>query len=117
MWDEWGGWYDHVLPPQYPDPQTGALEGLGYRVPLIVVSPYAKKHYVSKSQHETASSLHFIEKIFGLPSLGTADARADAYDDVFDFSQKATKFTSIPPPANSQTCASQNNLAPPEIDY
>jgi phospholipase C len=117
MWDEWGGWYDHVLPPQYPDPQTGALEGLGYRVPLIVVSPYAKKHYVSKSQHETASSLHFIEKIFGLPSLGTADARADAYDDVFDFSQKPTKFTSIPPPANSQTCASQNNIAPPEIDY
>ena len=36
-WDEWGGWYDHVVPPQYPDPVTGAYEGLGYRVPLIVV--------------------------------------------------------------------------------
>ncbi|HKU80613.1 MAG TPA: alkaline phosphatase family protein, partial [Candidatus Tumulicola sp.] len=38
MWDEWGGWYDHVKPPQYPDPVTGAYEGLGYRIPLIVVS-------------------------------------------------------------------------------
>ena len=54
-WDEWGGWFDHVVPPQFPDPVTGVYEGLGYRTPLIVVSPYAKNHYVSKTQHETAS--------------------------------------------------------------
>ncbi len=121
-WDEWGGWFDHVVPPQYADPQTGAYEGLGYRTPLIIVSPYAKTHYVSKSQHETASSLHFIEKMFGLPFLGAgsgqtyADQRADAYDDVFDFSQSPTKFKSIPTPPNYQSCTSQSNLQP-EIDY
>ena len=73
-WDEWGGWFDHILPPQYPNPETKAYEGLGYRVPLIVISPYAKTHYVSKSQHETASALHFIEKMFGLavPRKGLA---------------------------------------------
>ncbi len=114
-WDEWGGWFDHVLPPQYADPQTGAYEGLGYRTPLIIVSPYAKNHYVSKAQHETASALHFVEKIFHLPSLGTADARADAYNDVFNFSQSPTPFKKIPPPPNSQYCASQQDA--PETDY
>jgi phospholipase C len=115
-WDEWGGWFDHVKPPQYADPTTGAYEGLGYRVPLIIVSPYAKNHYVSKSQHETASALHFVEKMFGLPSLGTDDARADAYDDVFNFSQNPTQFKQIPPPPNYQTCTSLAN-PPPEIEY
>jgi len=113
-WDEWGGWYDHVKPPQYPDPQTGAYEGLGYRTPLIIVSPYAKNHYVSKVQHETASSLHFIEKTFGLPSLGTADARADAYDDVFDYTKQPTKFVSIKPNKNGSSCSPSEQ---PEIDY
>ncbi len=116
-WDEWGGWFDHVPPQQFPDPVTGLQEGLGYRVPLIIISPYAKTHYVSKSQHETASALHFVEKIFNLPSLGNADARADAYYDVFNFSQHPTPFKKIPPPQNSQSCASQQNDAPPEIDY
>jgi phospholipase C len=115
-WDEWGGWFDHVVPPQYPDPETGAYEGLGYRTPLIVVSPYAKNHYVSKAQHETASALHFVEKMFGLPSLGFADARADAFDDVFDFSKKPTTFKPIPPPKNARYCMSQHNAAP-ETDY
>jgi len=96
MWDEWGGWYDHVVPPQYPDPATGAYEGLGFRVPLIVVSPYAKVGYVSHTQHEIASSVHFIEQTFGLPSLGLADARADAFADIFNFSQNLRPFRPIP---------------------
>ncbi len=96
MWDDWGGWYDHVAPPQYRNPQTGAYEGLGFRVPLIVVSPYAKRGYISHRQHEIASSLHFIEATFGLPSLGGADARADALADMFDFSQTPARFKPIP---------------------
>ncbi len=96
MWDDWGGWYDHVPPPQLPDRKTGAYEGLGFRTPLIVVSPYAKTHYISHHQHELASSMTFIEKIFGLPSLGLADARADAFSDMFNFSQKPTPFQPIP---------------------
>jgi phospholipase C len=96
MWDEWGGWYDHVHPPQYPDPVTHAREGLGYRVPLIVVSPYAKAGYISHKQHEIAGTLHFIENVFGLPPLGLADVRADAFQDMFDFTQKPIQFKPIP---------------------
>jgi phospholipase C len=96
MWDDWGGWYDHVVPPQYGDPQTHAYEGLGFRVPAIVISPYAKAGYISHQQHEIASSLHLIEAVFGLPSLHGADARADTFGDMFDFSQPPLKFHKIP---------------------
>ncbi|MGA8533971.1 MAG: alkaline phosphatase family protein [Candidatus Tumulicola sp.] len=96
MWDEWGGWYDHVHPPQYPDPVTHAREGLGFRVPLIVVSPYAKAGYISHAQHEIASTVHYIEFIFGLGNLGLADTRADAFDDMFDYSQNPLHFQEIP---------------------
>ncbi len=102
LWDEWGGWYDHVHPPQYPDPVTHAREGLGFRVPLIIVSPYAKAGYISHQQHEIASSLHFIEQTFSLGSLGLADARADAFGDVFDFTQKPIVFKPIPTELNGR---------------
>jgi phospholipase C len=103
MWDEWGGWYDHVIPPQYADPFTGAQEGLGFRVPLLIVSPYAKAGYISHQQHEIASTLHFIEQTFDLPALGSnfnppvqlADQRADAFDDAFDFTQSPITFKPI----------------------
>ncbi|HEV2738261.1 MAG TPA: alkaline phosphatase family protein, partial [Candidatus Elarobacter sp.] len=52
-WDDWGGWYDHVKPQQF-----NAYE-LGFRVPLIVVSPYARPAYVSHVQHEFGSILKF----------------------------------------------------------
>lgn len=116
-WDEWGGWFDHVVPPQYPNLETGAYEGLGYRTPLIIISPYAKTHYISHAQHETASALHFIEETFlGGKTLGLDDARADYYQDVFDFSQQPTKFTKIPEPADYAKCMSVQHYGP-EIDY
>ena len=96
MWDEWGGWYDHVIPPQLNDPKTNAFEGLGFRVPVIVISPYAKTGYVSHQQHEIASSLRFIEETFALGSLGLADARTNGFDDMFDFTQKPRTFRPIP---------------------
>jgi phospholipase C len=78
-WDEWGGWYDHVVPP-YRD-----VEGLGFRVPMIVVSPFAKRGYVTHRQYETTSFLRFIENNFGLPALTAADLRAaDPRNDVLD---------------------------------
>ncbi|HEY1653638.1 MAG TPA: alkaline phosphatase family protein [Candidatus Tumulicola sp.] len=124
MWDDWGGWYDHVVPPQYADPQTGAYEGLGYRVPLIVVSPYAKAGYVSHRQHEIVSTLHFIEKNFGLPFLGAAsqqmfaDQRADAFSDVFNYSQKPIVFKRIKPiPGLEGLCSHWVKQIEPEIDY
>jgi phospholipase C len=89
-WDDWGGWYDHVRPRIYNSYE------LGFRVPLIVISPYAKNHYVSHVHHEFGSILKFTEKIFGLPSLHTTDVRSDDLFDCFDFSKPPSKFARIP---------------------
>ncbi|HEX3671726.1 MAG TPA: alkaline phosphatase family protein, partial [Candidatus Cybelea sp.] len=78
-WDDWGGFFDHVQPTIY-----NSFE-LGFRVPLIVVSPYAKQGYVSHTQHEFGSILKFVEETFSLPSLGTTDQRADDLSDCFNF--------------------------------
>jgi phospholipase C len=86
IWDDWGGWFDHVPPPQL-DPM-----GLGFRVPLIVISPYAKHGYVSHVQRESASLLHFAEATFGLAPVAASDARADALMDCFDFTQSPAPF-------------------------
>ena len=88
-WDDWGGFYDHVSPPQYN------YYELGFRVPLIVVSPYAKHGYVSHVAHEFGSILKFTEKTFGLPSLHYTDARADDLSDMFDFGQTPQPFSTI----------------------
>jgi phospholipase C len=93
MWDDWGGWFDPV-PPVFED-----YDGLGFRVPLLIVSPYAKKNSVTHVQYETTSVLRFIEDNFGLARLAKADTRAnDPMNDasVFDFTQKPRKFKKIP---------------------
>ncbi len=69
-WDDWGGWYDHV-PPPYKD-----YDGLGVRVPFIIVSPYTKKGLVTHTQYEQASILKYIENHWNLDPLSAADARA-----------------------------------------
>jgi phospholipase C len=89
LWDDWGGWYDHVAPPILNSYEYG------FRVPLIVVSPYAKRGYISHVSHDFGSILKFIETNFGLPSLGYADARADDLFDCFDFSQTPTAFRPV----------------------
>ncbi len=82
-WDDSGGWYDHVAPP----PGFGDGISYGFRVPLIVVSPYAKPGYVSHVNHDFGSLLHFVENNWNLGTLGTVDARADALADMFDYAQ------------------------------
>jgi phospholipase C len=97
QWDDWGGWYDHVAPP-YQD-----YDGLGFRVPLLVISPYAKKDYVSHVQYETASVLRFAEDLYGLGRLSTADTRAASpAKDCFDFSQAPRAFVKIKAPYSAQ---------------
>ena len=87
MWDEWGGWYDHVKPP-YLD-----FDGLGFRVPLVVISPYAKQGYVSHVQYEHGSILRFIEDRFGLMRLAASDTRANSpLEDCFNLNQPARAF-------------------------
>jgi phospholipase C len=75
MWDDWGGWYDHVPPPQLD------FDGLGFRVPLLCISPYAAQGVVSHELYETASILKFVELNWGLPTLAAADARANSAGD------------------------------------
>jgi phospholipase C len=89
-WDDWGGWYDHVKPPQYNSYE------LGFRVPLVVISAYTPKGYISHRQHEFGSILKFAEKVFALGSLGTTDVRADDLSDCFDFDRTPRKFETIP---------------------
>ncbi|HZS79546.1 MAG TPA: alkaline phosphatase family protein [Ktedonobacteraceae bacterium] len=66
-YDEGGGFFDHVPPPQFD------AYGPGFRVPMTVVSPYAKRGYVSGQVYEHASILKFIERRFGLPSLASVN--------------------------------------------
>lgn len=88
-WDDWGGWYDHTTPTIYNSYE------LGMRVPLIVISPYTKKGYVSHVHHEFGSILKFIEETFGLGSLDTTDARSDDLSDCFRFGAPARRFRII----------------------
>jgi len=104
-WDDWGGWYDHVAP------QILNSYEYGFRVPMIVVSPYAKQGYISHVTHDFGSILKFIESTFNLPSLGYADAPADNLSDCFNFGQSATSFQTIPPPANTAQCTSDPSPA------
>jgi phospholipase C len=93
QWDDWGGNYDHVAPP-YLD-----RDGLGFRVPLIMLSPYVRHGYIAHEQYETASVLRFAENLFGLPQLAAADKRANSpADKCFDFSQKPEPFVKIAAP-------------------
>jgi phospholipase C len=113
VWDDWGGWYDHVAPPQYN------YYELGFRVPLIAVSPYARARYVSHVQHEFGSILNFVEEAFGLPctapppncgALGYTDTRSDDLSDMFNYSQTPIVFKTIPAPAISQSTLTDDRI-------
>ncbi len=89
-YDEHGGYYDHVAPPAacVPDDYTVpdyAYDRLGMRVPLMVVSPFAKKGYVSHLVTDHTSITRFIENRFDLPAMTARDANAWPMLDMFDF--------------------------------
>ncbi|MFZ0030622.1 MAG: alkaline phosphatase family protein, partial [Candidatus Cybelea sp.] len=93
QWDDWGGLYDHVAPPHLD------RDSLGFRVPLIIISPYARQGRVSHVQYETASVLRFAEDLWGMSQLGAADKRANSpAKDCFDFSQQPRPFVKIRAP-------------------
>jgi len=104
QWDDWGGLYDRIPPPYK------GYDGLGFRVPLIVISPYAKQNYISHVQYETASVLRFAEDLFGLPRLSAADARATSpAADCLDFSQTPRAFVPIKAPEDAAFFLRQPN--------
>jgi phospholipase C len=97
-WDDWGGFYDQVSPP-LPFDHWG---GLGFRVPMLIVSPYARMTsptrpgYISHTQYEFGSILRFVEDVWSLGQLGTTDVRANSIGDSFDFTQPPRTFQMIP---------------------
>lgn len=90
-WDDFGGFYDHVPPPVIDQ------FGLGPRVPLMIISPYAKAGYISHTQYEFASILKFIEERFDLPAMTERDAAANDTTDSFDFTQTARAGMTLQP--------------------
>jgi phospholipase C len=97
LWDDWGGYYDGMKPPQRD------FRGLGIRVPCIIISPYARKGFVSHTTYEFGSVLKLVEEVFSLPQLGSSnfgygytDSRANSLVDSFDFTQRPRAFVPIP---------------------
>ncbi len=100
-YDEHGGFYDHVPPPTAcaPDkllPPTLAFDHFGLRVPLLVVSPFVKRGYVSHTPGDHASILRFIEARFDLPAMTARDANADPLFDFFDWDHPNTSLPTLP---------------------
>ncbi|MCU1429837.1 MAG: Phospholipase 3 [Actinomycetia bacterium] len=83
MWsyDDWGGWFDHVAPPQVDS------FGLGFRVPALLISPFAKRGVVDHTQLDHTSVLKFIEDNWRLTALSTRDAKANNVLSALDFHQ------------------------------
>jgi phospholipase C len=109
-YDEHGGFFDGAAPPPAPVPDDvppmlqpgdvpGAFDRYGIRVPVVVVSPYARSHFVSDVVHDHASILRFIEARFGLPALTNRDANANPMLEFFDFGHAAFARPPALPPA------------------
>ena len=91
-WDDWGGWYDHVAPPQVD------ADGYGFRVPAIFVSPYARHGTIDNTTYDFTSVLRFIEDNWSLQPLTARDATANSIANALDLSQPPS-----PPIFPSQT--------------
>ncbi len=118
-YDEHGGIYDHVPPPSACPPDAkppiiasgdpaGGFDQLGVRVPLTVVSPYAKRAYVGHATYDHASITRFIEAKFKLPALSGRDANADPLFDLFDFAH---------PPFVTPPTIPEPTIDQAELDY
>src|SRR6202140_2458990 len=97
-YDEWGGFYDHVPPPLAPIPDASAQAGdkdgrLGFRVPCVVISPYARRNFIAHGQYDHTSILKMIEWRFGVPPLTIRDQTANNLAEVLDL---ATPDVSAP---------------------
>ncbi len=89
-YDDWGGWYDHVPPPQVDE------YGYGFRVPALLVSAYAKHGHIDSTTLDYTSVLKFIEDNWNLKPLSTRDAQAASIISAFDFSQPPRRAAFIP---------------------
>ena len=106
-WDDFGGFYDHYKPSQGPN---GLIE-YGFRAPMLVISPYAKPHFIDNTFYTLPSILKFAETVLGLPSLGGLDKQANDMFNAFNFNQKP-----LPPLIlKLRTCPTLSNKVYPSI--
>lgn len=85
-WDDFGGFYDHEPPPDTTDQNADSL-GPGFRVPLLVISPYAKPGFIDQRPFDFSSLVKFAETTFGLQPLTARDLNSKSLMNAFDFSQ------------------------------
>lgn len=108
-YDESGGFFDHVPPPAACPPSDSAADAafdrLGFRVPLAVVSPWARPGHVSHVVNDLTSVTRFIEVVHDLPALTARDANSAALLDLFDFTRPALLAAGTPPAAGQGGCA------------
>jgi phospholipase C len=90
-WDEWGGFYDHVPPPSIDQ------IGLGIRVPMLVISPYARRGYIDDGLGEFSTPLRLVADNWGLPYLTDRIRRTHNFAHVFDFKRRPREPTPLPP--------------------
>lgn len=121
LYDEHGGYYDHVPPPRairpddiapridVPPDAPGGYDRYGFRVPAVVVSPYARTHYVSHVRRDHTAILKLIETKWNLPALTYRDANADPLLDCLDF-RRPPAF--LEPPALPVPALAAPNAAP-----
>jgi phospholipase C len=91
-WDDYGGFYDHVAPQQLDK------YGLGFRVPCLVISPYAKLGFIDHTQTDFVSMLKFIEDTYTLQPLTSRDANNTNMMEAFDFNQQPRTPLILPGP-------------------
>jgi len=97
-WDDFGGFYDHVPPPNTSGQNADSL-GPGFRVPLLVLSPYAKAGYVDPTPYDFSSLVKLAELTFGLPTLTARDLYTNNLLNAFDFNHVTTRLF-----LNQRTC-------------
>ncbi|HWE59326.1 MAG TPA: alkaline phosphatase family protein [Solirubrobacteraceae bacterium] len=136
-WDEHGGYYDHVRPPAAIAPDSiaplttpeaaltdpsqplapGGYDRYGFRVPLLVISPWARANYASRVVQDHTSILAFVERKWNLPALSFRDANAHPMTDYFDFRRpafaKPPKLAAPPAMAPGLAECERAGLTPP----
>ncbi len=116
-YDEHGGYYDHVPPPRavppddvppalVPGDPPGGFDRYGFRVPAGVVSPYARRHFVSHTVYDHTSILKTVEEKWNLPALTRRDANASSLFDMVDLTSAPFHTPPVLPAAADPTAAS-----------